>query len=130
MSEDKRGQHPNSRKNLVAQPSKEACIAGGKAATKKRVKNRQIKETVQYLLNLPVQPGNTHTIRNILEAKSKNLSVMEAMVVAQIKKAVSGDTTAFKALIETSGQKPAEKLEVEGNISYIEKLRQVRGEEM
>ncbi len=79
---------------------------------------------------MPVQPGNTHTIRNILEAKSKNLSVMEAMVVAQIKKAVSGDTTAFKALIETSGQKPAEKLEVEGNISYIEKLRQVRGEEM
>ena len=130
MAEEKRGQHPNSRKNLVAQPSKEACIAGGKAATKKRVKNRQIKDTVRYLLNLPVQPGNTQTIKNILEAKSKNLSVMEAMVVAQIKKAVSGDTTAFKALIETSGQKPAEKLEVEGNISYIEKLRQVRGEEM
>ncbi|MFA5753586.1 MAG: hypothetical protein WC910_11010 [Bacteroidales bacterium] len=130
MAEEKRGQHPNSRKNLVAQPSKEACIAGGKAAAKKRVKNRQIKDTVRYLLNLPVQPGNTQTIKNILEAKSKNLSVMEAMVVAQIKKAVSGDTTAFKALIETSGQKPAEKLEVEGNISYIEKLRQVRGEEM
>jgi hypothetical protein len=39
-------------------------------------------------------------MKSIMDAKSKNLSVLDAMVVAQIKKAVSGDTKAFRALSE------------------------------
>ena len=108
-----RGQHPNSRKNLLAQPPAGAQRKGGYAAMKSKKKKKDIREVVEYLLNIPVQKGATKKLKNIMEAREKNLTVVEAMAVAQIKKAVAGDTRAFNALLDATTREPFKTNEVD-----------------
>lgn len=91
--------HPNSLKNLLPRPPQSAYSKGGTASVKVRRERKLIKEVVEQLLSLPVNSGRVDTIKNIVEAKNKNLTVIEMMTIAQIKKAFSGDTRAFEAVI-------------------------------
>lgn len=105
----KPGTNPNSLKNLLPKPPAGAARKGAYAANKAKKRKRQMREAVEYLLTLPVQDGSKpQKLKNILEAKTKNLTVIEAMVVAQIKKAVTGDTKAFNALLDIYGKQQVE----------------------
>lgn len=105
----KPGENPNSLKNLLPRPPAGAARKGAYAANKAKKRKRQMREAVEYLLTLPVQGGSKpQKLKYILEAKTKNLTVIEAMVVAQIKKAVNGDTKAFNALLDTYGKQQLE----------------------
>jgi hypothetical protein len=100
MGDYKPGEHPNSRANLLQQPPKGAQRKGAYASMKTKKKQKQMRGVIEYLINLPLQPGKPQILKNIMEAKTKNLTVFEGMAVAQIKKALSGDTRAFRALAE------------------------------
>lgn len=102
MDGDMRGKNPNSLKNLLPRPPEGAQRKGGIESKRRRREKKQICEIVQHILDLPITDGKKERIKNVMEAKTKNLSVIETMVVAQIKKAVSGDTKAFNALLEAS----------------------------
>ena len=102
MAEYAPGKHPNSQANLLSKPPKWAQRKGAYASMKTKKKQKQIRDIVGYLLELPVNGGKVEKLKNILEAKTKNLTVIETITVAQIKKAVSGDTRAFEALIDVA----------------------------
>jgi len=105
MAEYEKGKHPNSLKNLLPCPPPGAQKKGAYASFKTKHKNKLIKDAVLYLLNLPINEGKPQELKNIVQARTKNLSVIDAIVVAQIKRAVSGDTKAYLALIDTIARK-------------------------
>ena len=60
-----------------------------------------------------------------LEAKGESGdSVLVDMIAAQVKKALKGDTRAFEVLRDTSGEKPAEKVEAQVSNDNKELLRE------
>lgn len=102
----KRGQHPNSLKNLLSEPPMEARVKGGIKSAEVRKKRKELQEVVNYLIDLPVREGELDELESLVQAKSKNLTVKESMIIAQIKKALTGDTRAFNSLIDITGERP------------------------
>lgn len=60
-----------------------------------------------------------------LEAKTDNgSSVLEEIIAAQLKRAMTGDTRAFEALRDTSGEKPTDKVEANVTNENAELLKE------
>lgn len=53
-----------------------------------------------------------------LEAQTKTGDILVDIVAAQVQKALDGDTKAFEVLRDTSGEKPTDKMSVEGNMQF------------
>lgn len=79
----------------------------GTAACKAAARRRKtIAEILDIMVRLPVEPGEVGDIEkvsNLKEAKEANLPVGELMVLAQMVKAIKGDTRAFEALSTALG---------------------------
>ena len=75
---------------------------GGIASGKVRAEKKTLKELMKLALN--------GTYKN---EEGKEITIAEAITLAQIKKAIKGDSRAFELCGEYSGQKPAEKQEIE-----------------
>ena len=87
-------------------------IASGEA---KRAK-KAMRERLEILLELPMKAGreaDIETIKNFAALKGKNITVQDAMMIAQIQKALKGDTTAAAFVRDTAGQNPATKIEAD-----------------
>ena len=69
---------------------------GGKASGEARREKKQFQQAVLAALKTPTERGST---------------MLEDIVAAQIKRALEGDTRAFEALRDTSGEKPTDKVE-------------------
>lgn len=93
---------------------------GGKASGKARRDKKAMKETLETLLTMNLQQGKgdeIETIQSIAELKGKNISVQEAIMLAQIKKAMKGDTRAAEFVRDASGNKLAENVALTGNVN-------------
>lgn len=103
-----KGSHPNSKANLLkgvrftAETASEKGRKGALASNKSQAEAKTIKQVIQMALNT-----------KITNSQGKEVTVKEAVVMAQVKKALAGDSKAFNNLGEYSGEKPAEKQEVE-----------------
>ncbi len=89
---------------------------GGIASGKARREKKAMKDTLAELLTMPLENGaldNLEEIQSIAEMKGKSISVQEAIMLAQIRKAVEGDTKAAEYIRDTSGQKPDSKMNIE-----------------
>lgn len=107
-----RGHHPNSRKNLLKEPTMEARSKGGHASVAVQRKKKEIQQVARYLMDLPIQEGETvDELTNLMDARTANLTVREKMVLAQVVKALAGDTQSFKAIVEASGEIPKEQFD-------------------
>ena len=87
-------------------------IASGEA---KRAK-KQMKERLEVLLELSMKAGKStdiESIKNFAALKGKNITVQDAMLIAQIQKALKGDTNAAVFVRDTAGQNPTQKVEAE-----------------
>lgn len=87
-------------------------IASGEA---KRAK-KAMKERLEILLDMPIKSGKAadiEAIKNFAALKGKNITVQDAMMIAQIQKALKGDTTAATFVRDTAGQNPAQKIEAD-----------------
>lgn len=69
---------------------------GGKASGEARREKKQFQQAVLAALKTSTGHGST---------------MLEDVVAAQIKRALEGDTRAFEALRDTSGEKPTDKVE-------------------
>ena len=79
--------------------SRKAGIASGKARRRRKALN----ETLNDLLSMPIQDGKTkdlESIKSLASIKGKNITVQEALVLAQIQKALKGDAKAARLLFE------------------------------
>lgn len=95
---------------------------GGINSGKTRRAKKSMRESLAVLLTMPMKQGKSadlDAIRDFASLKGKNITVEQAMLIAQIQKALKGDTQALAFLRDTSGQKPDDNLNVSGNIPVI-----------
>lgn len=104
-----KGSNPNSRANLAKGKkyqfnAETAAKAGRKGAPKSnasQAETRDLKREMQIALDTIIK-----------NSSGEEMTVRRAIVLAQIKKAISGDSNAFKNCGEYADEKPAEKQEV------------------
>ena len=93
---------------------------GGVASGKARRERKAMKETLEALLSMPLKNGKAtdlDTIKNLATLKGKNITVQEAIMLAQIQKAMKGDTRAAEFVRDSSGNKPKDDVVLSGNIN-------------
>lgn len=112
--------------NLIPQSERtkaeqrEIAKKGGIASGKSRREKKAMKDTLNDLLSMPLKSGkaaDVETIKNLAALKGKNITVQEAIMLAQIQKALKGDTKAAEYIRDTSGQKLKEAIELSGGIN-------------
>ena len=112
--------------NLIPQSERtkaeqrEIARKGGIASGEKRREKKAMKETLETLLQMPLKSGKAtdlDEIKNIAALKGKNITVQEAIMLAQIQKAMKGDTKAAEYVRDTSGNKLKEGVELSGGIN-------------
>ena len=80
---------------------------GGIASGKARREKKAMKDTLAALLSMTLRNGKgaeIESIKNLAAVKGKNITVQEAIMLAQIQKAIKGDTRAFKVLMELAAE--------------------------
>ncbi|MDR1183387.1 MAG: hypothetical protein LBK67_01155 [Coriobacteriales bacterium] len=87
-------------------------IAGGKARARQRREQKEMKEALRALLDMPMGKGRLHDFHSINEAEGRNITLQEAILLSQALKAANGDTQAATFIRDTSGNKPNDKIEV------------------
>ena len=93
--------------------------AGGIASGKARREKKLMRETLDIILSMPMKNGknaDVESIRSFAALKGKNISVQEAILIAQVQKAMKGDTKAAEYVRDTIGQKPGENIEMSMNL--------------
>ena len=105
--------------NMTPEERRENGRKGGIASGEAKRKKKAMKERLEILLELPLKSGretDLESIKNFAALKGKNITVQDAMMLAQIQKALKGDTTAAAFIRDTAGEKPTEQLEHSGSI--------------
>lgn len=93
---------------------------GGIASGKTRREKKMMRETLEMLLSMPLNNKkmvDVDSIRSLAALKGKNVSVQEAMMMAQVMKAIKGDTKAAEYVRDTVGQKPVDNVSVSGEVN-------------
>lgn len=84
-------------------------VGGVRSGEVRRAKKR-MKESLEILLTMPLKARGQETdiedVKAFAQLKGKNITVEQAMLIAQIQKALKGDTNALIFLRNTSGQSP------------------------
>ena len=92
---------------------------GGIASGKARREKKAFKETLETLLSMPMKNGDeisVDDIQNFAAIKGKNISVQEAILIAQVQKAMKGDTRAAEYVRDSIGQKPTDNMNMSVNL--------------
>lgn len=87
---------------------REIAIKGGKASGEARRRKRTMRENLEMMLALPLKGGKSDNIEDAksLQSFSKaNMTVEQAIIMAQIQKAAKGDLYAFEAIRDLIGEK-------------------------
>ena len=97
-------------KTLTSEEARRYGRMGGKASVKARRKKKAMKERLEILFDLPLEDKaefNIEDAKSMTGLKGKNITVQDLIILAQIKKAMKGDTTAAAFVRDTAGQNPA-----------------------
>jgi len=108
--------------------AKERGRKGGIASGKARREKKMMRETLDILLSMPMKNGkfaDVESIRSFAALKGKNISVQDAILIAQVQKAMKGDTRAAEYVRDSIGQKPSDKVKLESDIDLTDKLKEV-----
>lgn len=102
-------------KRLTSEEAREYGSKGGKASVKARRKKKELKECMQALLESEITASNGVVMTGA-----------EALCTKVFQKALKGDLRAFEVARDTSGQKPAEKVQLaevdQSTVSKVEKI--------
>ena len=92
---------------------KRIAKAGGMASGAARRRKRDMQQALNAILDLPIKAGRLQQIRNLSEIKGKNITAEQAILLAQVNKALKGDTRAAVFVRDTAGCKPTDRVEFE-----------------
>ena len=95
---------------------------GAAKSTETRRRKRQMKDALETLMNMPLKTATAadiEQIRSMQELKGANITVGEAIALAQVQKALKGDTTAAQFVRDTSGQKPKDEVDLTGAVPVV-----------
>lgn len=136
----------NGTKNLIPMSErtkskqKEIATKGGKASGVARRRKKEMRKQLEILVSLSMGQGKKADIekaKNIKDFSKENITVEQAMLLAQVQKALKGDPVAFEMIRDLLGEKPTDKkeiiAEVKNNNPYSElttdELRQLINDE-
>lgn len=88
---------------LSESEQREIRSKGGKASVKKRQERKTMKEMLNFLLQ-----------QDITDKKGNKKNTLEAVMVAQIREALKGNTKAIQFIRDTIGEMPIAKQEITG----------------
>ena len=77
---------------------------GGQKSAQKRRQDREMREILAMMLQLPVLDGKLDKIAATGDSAGKNYTTSEAIVLAQVQAAMRGDQKALRFVLEFSGQ--------------------------
>lgn len=84
----------------------EAGRKGGKASGAAKRKKKAMREVLEAMLSLPMKGGKVDKLNSFTDIQNANMTVEQAILAAQILKAVQkGDTRAATFIRDTAGQK-------------------------
>nr|WP_314785088.1 hypothetical protein [Olsenella uli] len=104
--------------NLVPNESRtpsqrrENARKAGKASGRSRREKRDMRETFRAMLDMPLRPGGTTQAQTMDGMDGKNMTVGQAIALAQLRKAMAGDIRAAEFVRDTSGQRPSDRVEL------------------
>ena len=105
-------------KNEFAKMTPEERSKWGKIGAEKSIevrrKRKEMRETLDVLLKMPMKKGKVYTAEDIkcfADLKGKNITIDQAMMICLVQKALKGDLNAIAMIRDTVGEKPAEKIE-------------------
>ena len=102
--------------NMTPEERRELGRKGGIASGEAKRKKKAMRERLEILLDLPLKSGretDLESIKNFAALKGKNITVQDAMMIAQIHKALKGDTNAAAFVRDTAGENPSVKMEAD-----------------
>lgn len=102
-------------RKLSTSEARELGKKGGKKSAEKRRERKAMKEVLLELLDLPINDCGLDEFSSLKEIKGKNITAQQAMCVAMIKKAMSGDVPAATFVRDTSGNKPVDNEKIDSN---------------
>ncbi len=120
-------------KERTPEERRAAAIKAGKASGKARREKRDMKESLSILLDLAIKSGAVIDPKDkelLSEVKGKNLTVSDAILIAQIQKALKGDLRAAEFIRDTSGQKPIENRNVTQDLTVSNPFANLSTEEL
>jgi hypothetical protein len=101
---------------------REIAAKGGRNSGETRRRKRAMRESLEILLDLKLKNGKECSVENVksfADLKGKNITVEQALLIAQIQKALKGDTTALAFIRDTSGQAPKQEVDFSGAIPVV-----------
>lgn len=127
------GKNPNSLKNLKPLTLEDRS-RGGKNSVKSKKEKMTFRKAAQAYVNKNcnmswLRAANPLAAEFIDKHAGDKMLLGEAMVAVITDRAMRGDKDAWKTIIELLGEKVS-KIELDGNISYVNKLKEVLGDEM
>lgn len=118
---------------MTPEEARECGRRGGVASGEARRRKKAMKESLDILLSMPVKSGkqaDIESIKNFAQLKGKNITIEQAMLIAQIQKALKGDTQALAFLRDTSGQKPDDNVNLVGQVDVTNPYDELSVEEL
>ena len=95
-------------KNLPKEVLSEYGKKGAKKTAEVKREKKRLRESLDILLQMPLkvrgEEADIEQIKAFAQLKGKNVTVEQAILIAQIQRALKGDSKAFKLLRDTSGQ--------------------------
>ena len=101
--------------NMTPEQRRENGRKGGIASGEAKRKKKAMRERLEILLDMPLKNGKEIDIADIqsfADLKKKNITVQEAVLIAQIQRAMAGDTVAAAFVRDTVGEKPKDNMNV------------------
>lgn len=111
--------------DLTSEELRNRAQKGGKASGKARRDKREQKQIILDVLSMPMTDGNIDKIQSFADAEGANLSINQAIVIQQVKRALKGDTKAAEYLRDTAGQKPSDKVQLDTGVSVDDAINRI-----
>ncbi|MCR5034403.1 MAG: KGG domain-containing protein [Clostridia bacterium] len=90
---------------------------GGKNSGEVRRRKRSMRETCDIVLAMPIKSLEEAELidiadmKSFVEAKGKNVTVQDVMILRQVQLALAGSHRSFEFIRDTVGEKPKERIE-------------------
>ena len=122
-----RGNRDNLDPVTTNEEAKKRGAVGGKKSGIARAKKRAMAETMEIILTMPLKDGMVDDIESVTsnaEIEKRNVTVQDAIIAAQAKKAMKGDTRAAEFIRDLIGAKVqvAETSPLDGIASVLSKF--------
>ena len=121
------GKVENLDKITTVEEAREKGRKGGQKSAESRRKKRAMAETMEIILTMPLKDGMVDDIESVTsnaEIEKRNVTVQDAIIAAQAKKAMKGDTRAAEFIRDLIGAKVqvAETSPLDGIASVLSKF--------